>query len=45
MITVETYTKWRNLMSASFDRTDKYIQACTDEEEKASDPQLDSKVN
>ena len=44
MITVETYTKWRDIINASFDRTDKYILARTDEEAK-SNKQLDEQIN
>jgi hypothetical protein len=47
MITVETYRKWKDIMGASFDRTDKYIRAAassTDEESK-NNSLLDAKVN
>ena len=44
MITVEAFTKWKDVMMPSFDRTDRFIKACRDEESK-NNSQLDAKVN
>ena len=47
MITVETYRKWKDIMGASFDRTDKYIRvaASSTDEESKNNSFLDAKVN
>ena len=44
MITVETYSKWKDIMIASFERTDRYIKACGHKDSKGKS-NLDSKVN
>lgn len=43
MITAETFSKWKDIMMVSFDRTDRFIKAQGQEESK-NKSQIDAKI-